>query len=83
MKTFDGTILSTKMNKTAVVVVVRKRPHPLYKKVIKRNKKFKADTSEINVLVGDKVKIQEIRPISKEKHFKIVKVLESKGALEV
>lgn len=72
MKTFDGIVVSLKMNKTAVVLVERKKPHPLYKKVLKRNKKFKTDIGEMNVLAGDRVRIQETRPISKEKYFKII-----------
>ena len=63
------------MNKTAVVAVERFISHPLYKKRIKKVKKFKAH-DEIGVSVGEKVKISSVKPISKEKHFKIVRLVE-------
>ena len=71
-KIFEGTVVSLKMQNTAVVEVLRRVPHPLYKKVLKRTKKHKADTAGLTLLVGDKVKIVEVRPISKEKHFKVL-----------
>ena len=71
-KIFEGKIVSLKMQNTAVVEVLRRVPHPLYKKVLKRNKKHKADTAGLNLSVGDKVKIVEVRPISKDKHFKVM-----------
>lgn len=75
MKTFSGIVVSTKMQKTAVVEVVEKRPHPLYKKLLTRSTRHKADTSAVEVKVGDVVEIVETKPISKDKHFKIAKVL--------
>ena len=63
------------MNKTAVVEVERFIAHPLYKKRIKKTKKFKAH-DEIGVSVGEKVQISSVKPISKEKHFKIVRLVE-------
>ena len=72
---FIGKVVSTKMNKTAVVAVERFISHPLYKKRIKKVKKFKAH-DEIGVSVGEKVKISSVKPISKEKHFKIVRLVE-------
>jgi len=74
-KTFTGTIISLKMNKTAVVEVARKQPHPLYKKLLRRSSKLKADTGELTLAVGQKVKISQTKPISKEKFFIITKVL--------
>ncbi len=74
MKTFSGKIVSTKMQNTAVVEVTRRTPHPLYKKLLKRSKKFKADTTGQKVTVGDTVIIAETKPISKDKHFKILEV---------
>ena len=74
-KTFTGIIVSLKMNKTAVVEVTRKKPHPLYKKLLKRSSKFKADTGDLNLAVGQKVKITETKPISKEKFFVITEVI--------
>lgn len=75
MKTMQGLIVSNNMTNTAVVEVITQRPHPLYKKLIKRSKRFKADTQEVQGQVGDMVQIAETRPISKDKHFKIVKVV--------
>jgi small subunit ribosomal protein S17 len=72
MKIFEGTVVSLKMQNTAVVEVLRKVPHPLYKKMLKRNKKHQADTAGLSLTIGDKVKIVEVRPISKEKHFKVM-----------
>lgn len=76
MKILEGIIVSTKMKKTAVVEVSRKVRHPLYKKLLTRSKKFKVDIQGIEISSGDRVRIVEIRPISKDKHFKIAKVLE-------
>lgn len=75
MKIFEGVIVSIKMQKTVVVEVTRKKPHPLYRKLLKRNKKYFVDSSGFSVSLGDKVKIAETRPISKQKHFKIVDVI--------
>ncbi len=74
-KTLIGTIISLKMNRTAVVEVTRKNPHPLYKKLLKRTTKFKADTADLNLEVGQKVKIVETKPISKDKSFKVLEVI--------
>ncbi|MBI4089499.1 MAG: 30S ribosomal protein S17 [Candidatus Levybacteria bacterium] len=73
-KTFDGIVVSVKMQKTATVSVTRKYPHPLYKKLIKKDEKFKVDTLNFSPKVGDRVKIIEVRPISKTKHFKIMEI---------
>lgn len=72
MRIFEGKVVSLKMQNTAVVEVLRRVPHPLYKKMLKRNKKHKADTAGISLSLGDKVKIVEVRPISKDKHFKVL-----------
>lgn len=69
-----GTVISNKMEKTAVIKVVHKVKHPLYKKQITKNKKFKAH-DELGVKVGQKVKIIETRPISGDIHFKVLEVL--------
>ncbi len=74
-KIFDGVIVSLKMQKTAVVGVTRRYPHPLYKKLIKRDNKIVADIANYSPVVGDKVKIVETKPISKTKHFKIMEVV--------
>lgn len=71
-KVLEGKIVSNKMQKTVVVEVTRKTPHPLYKKLIKRSKKFLADSGEQTYQVGQIVKIVETRPLSKTKRFKVM-----------
>jgi len=70
-----GIVISNKMQKTVVVKVSAKVRHPLYKKLITKTKKFKA-RNDLEVRVGQKVKIVETKPISKDIHFKVVEVLE-------
>jgi len=65
----------TKMPKTVIVIVERKYRHPLYKKVILRSKKYKVHNEKIDLDNGDIVDIKETKPISKEKHFIVVKKL--------
>lgn len=74
-KILEGEVVSTKMEKTVVVRVERIFRHPLYKKVIRRHKKYKAHNEKFDLKEGDKVRIKETRPISKEKHFVVVKKL--------
>ncbi len=71
-KIFIGTVVSTKMQKTVVVKVERKFQHSLYKKIITRNKKYKVHNDDLKLKEGDKVKIKETRPLSKEKHFRVI-----------
>ena len=78
MRLLEGKVVSVGMNKTVIVEVSRKTPHPLYRKLIKKSKKYKVDTNEMEVLLNDLVKIQETKPISKDKHFKIAEVLKKK-----
>jgi len=73
-KRLTGTIKSNKMKKTVVVVVERIKEHPKYKKRFRVHKKYKAHT-EMPLEVGDKVIIEECRPMSKEKRWKVVKKL--------
>lgn len=74
-KILIGEVLSTKMQKTVVVRVERKFRHELYRKVIIRHKKYKAHNENLELVVGDTVKIEETRPISKDKHFKVIEKL--------
>jgi small subunit ribosomal protein S17 len=74
-KILTGTVVSTKMQKTVVVKVERKFRHPLYEKVITRHKKYKAHNEDFDLKEGDVVKIIETRPISKDKHFKVIEKL--------
>ncbi len=71
-KTLKGTVVSDKMDKTAVVAVTRFVKHPKYKKYFKITKKYKAHDETNAVHIGDKVEIVETRPVSKDKHFAIV-----------
>ncbi len=74
-KTLVGKVVSTKMIKTVVVLVERKFRHAVYHKVIIRHKKFKAHNEKLNLQLGDVVKIQETKPISKDKHFVVIEKL--------
>jgi small subunit ribosomal protein S17 len=71
-----GTVVSDKMKKTIVVKTERTTTHPLYKKTIKRYKKFKAHDENNSAKIGDKVKIIESRPLSKEKRWRLVEIIE-------
>jgi small subunit ribosomal protein S17 len=68
-KEFIGNVVSTKMSKTVVVAVTSLFRHPLYKKAIRRTKRFLANNEGLTLSVGDRVKIKEVRPISKNKYF--------------
>ncbi len=74
MRTFSGVVVSVAMQNTAVVEVTRRFPHPMYKKLIKRNKRFKVDPAGFTLAVGDRVTIGETKKMSKDKYFKIVEV---------
>lgn len=79
MRVFDGVVVSIAMQNTVVVEVTRKTPHPLYKKLMKRNNRFKVDPAGFTVIVGDRVSIGETRKLSKDKYFKIVEVATKGG----
>ncbi len=68
--------MSNKMDKTVVVLVERLVKEPLYKKYIKRSKKFHAHDEENQCQVGDRVKIMETRPLSKTKRWRVVEIIE-------
>jgi small subunit ribosomal protein S17 len=70
-----GVVISDKMEKTIVVRVERVTKHPLYNKVIKRFLKFKAHDEKNEAKNGDKVKIAETRPLSKDKRWRLVEIL--------
>ncbi|MBO5501230.1 MAG: 30S ribosomal protein S17 [Oscillospiraceae bacterium] len=75
-KTRVGTVVSDKMDKTVVVAIEDSVRHPLYKKIIKRTVKFKAH-DELNACgVGDTVEIMETRPLSKDKNWRVSKIIE-------
>ncbi len=75
-KTRNGTVVSDKMDKTIVVAVQDSVRHPLYKKIIKRTVRFKAHDENNECSVGDRVSIMETRPLSKDKRWRLVKVIE-------
>jgi len=77
-KTITGKVVSNKMQKTVVITVEQKYRHPIYHKVIIKHKKYKAHNEDKKLSVGDLVVIEETRPISKEKHFIVIKKLENK-----
>ena len=71
-----GRVVSNKMQKTIVVAIEDNVKHPLYKKVIKRTVKFKAHDEENVCNIGDKVEIMETRPLSKDKNWRLVRIIE-------
>ena len=75
-KTRVGKVVSNKMDKTIVVAIVDNVQHPLYKKIIKRTIKLKAHDENNTCNIGDRVEIMETRPISKDKRWRLVKVIE-------
>ena len=75
-KTLIGTVESNKMDKTIVVKVETAVRHPIYKKIVKRTYKLKAHDEENQCQVGDKVKVMETRPLSKDKRWRLVEVVE-------
>lgn len=75
-KTRIGKVVSNKMDKTIVVAIEDNVRHPLYKKIIKRTIKLKAHDEENTCNIGDKVKIMETRPLSKDKRWRLVSVIE-------
>ena len=75
-KLLTGIVVSLKMKNTAVVSVERTYAHPMYKKTVRTNKKYKAHIEEeAKITVGDTVLIEETRPLSRDKHFKVLKVV--------
>lgn len=75
-KTRIGMVTSDKMDKTVVVSIVEFVRHPLYEKAVKRTIKFKAHDEENTCQKGDRVKIMETRPLSKDKRWRVVEVIE-------
>jgi small subunit ribosomal protein S17 len=75
-KTRIGKVISDKMDKTIVVAVETSVKHPLYKKIIKRTYKLKAHDENNVCKIGDKVKVMEARPLSKEKRWRLVEIVE-------
>ena len=74
-KTRVGIVVSDKMDKTVVVLVKDKVKHPLYKKTVNKSKKFKAHDENNQYEIGDTVKIEETRPLSKDKRWRVVELI--------
>lgn len=75
-KTRVGIVVSDKMDKTVVVSISTKVRHPLYGKMVNRTRKFKAHDEENQCGIGDTVRIMETRPISKDKRWRVVEIIE-------
>jgi len=74
-KTMVGRVVSNRMDKTVVVVVERLKRHPLYERVVRTSKRFKAHDADSACRVGDVVRIVESRPLSKEKRWVVMEIL--------
>lgn len=75
-KTRVGKVVSDKMDKTIVVAIETSVKHPLYKKIIKRTYKLKAHDENNECKVGDKVKVMETRPLSKDKRWRLIEIVD-------
>ena len=71
-----GKVVSDKMDKTMVVAAEDSVKHPLYKKIVKRTKKLKAHDEKNECKIGDRVEIMETRPLSKDKRWRLVEIIE-------
>jgi small subunit ribosomal protein S17 len=74
-KTYTGKVVSNKMDKTVVVAITRQFQHPVYKKTVKKVAKFKVHDEKNECQVGDDVKIIETRPVSKDKKWLVLEIL--------
>lgn len=75
-KTRVGKVISDKMDKTIVVAIQDNVKHPLYKKIVKRTYKLKAHDANNECKIGDRVKVMETRPLSKDKRWRLVEIVE-------
>jgi len=75
-KTRTGKVVSDKMDKTCVVLITEKKPHPLYKKTVVSSKKYKVHDENNECGIGDTVEIMETRPLSKDKYFRLLRIIE-------
>ena len=75
-KTRTGVVVSDKMDKTVVVAIKTKVRHPLYDKMVNRTRKFKVHDEKNECGIGDTVKIMETRPLSKDKRWRVVEIIE-------
>jgi small subunit ribosomal protein S17 len=82
-KTMLGRVASNKMNKTVVVVVETSKRHPLYKKTVRRVTRYKAHDENNQCNIGDAVRIEESRPISREKRWRVAEIVTKAEIVEV
>ena len=75
-KTRVGMVVSDKMDKTVVVAIIDNVKHPLYKKIVKRTVRLKAHDENNECRVGDRVEVMETRPLSKDKRWRVVEIIE-------
>ena len=75
-KTRQGLVVSDKMDKTVVVAIERRVPHPVYGKMVTRTKRLKAHDEQNSAKAGDTVRIMETRPMSKDKRWRVVEIVE-------
>ena len=75
-KSRTGLVVSAKMEKTVVVAIERRVPHPVYGKMVTRTKRLKAHDEENSAKVGDTVRIVETRPLSKDKRWRVVEIMQ-------
>ena len=81
-RTYTAKVIKNRMDKTVVVAVTRSFIHPIYKKVVRKTTRFKAHDVHNQCQIGDRVIIQETRPMSKEKHWRVVEIMERPAQLE-
>jgi small subunit ribosomal protein S17 len=82
-RVIEGTVVSDKMDKTVVVTVVRRKKHRLYHKVISLTQRFKAHDEKNECRLGDLVRIQESRPLSRDKRWRVIEVLQRGDVAEI
>jgi small subunit ribosomal protein S17 len=75
-KVREGIVVSDKMDKTVIVLVQDTKPHPLYKKVVRQTRRLKVHDADGACGIGDRVRITETRPLSKEKRWRVAQILE-------
>lgn len=75
-KTREGVVVSDKMDKTIVVAIRDRVKHPLYKKTVNKTKRLKVHDENNECNIGDRVEVAETRPLSKDKHWRLVKIIE-------
>ena len=75
-KTRVGLVVSDKMDKTVVVAIIDNVKHPLYKKIVKRTVRLKAHDEKNECRVGDRVEVMETRPLSKDKRWRVIEIIE-------